>query len=216
MPLALIRSCLCLSREFAFYEQQLFVLLSHRECHWSLTKGLKVSEHRRGAAAILSESSVASRFTIKHGMSKVIDQDLQVSDLEWRRVLVMFSNGKSVKRLRWAAAASRRSIWEHYCYHYWPKKLKCLNLRVMYAFHEHYSIYYQAWSSSDRWPKKHKCLTLSHEHYSLSSSCKLQVCLRVIYRLTFKHGVRLIVDQRNASIWLWAMSIIHWAAAAIC
>ena len=56
---------------------------------------IEVSELRRGAAASLSESSVASRFTIKHGMSKVIDQDLQVSDLGRRRALVMFlSNGK--------------------------------------------------------------------------------------------------------------------------
>ena len=159
---------------------------------------IEVSELRRGAAAILSESSVASRFTITHGMSKVIDQDLRVSDLGWRRVLVMFlSDGKWEKRLRWAEAVSCKPIWEHYCYHYWPKKLKCLNLRVMYAFHEHYSIYYQAWSSSDRWPKKHKCLTLSNEHYSLSSSCKLQVCLRPMSRDRAAPTHTLTLDSRQ-------------------
>ena len=194
------------------FDQKLFVL-EQRICflwaaafRFTITQGMpliidqriEVSELRRGAAAILSESSAASRFTITHGMSKVIDQDLRVSDLGWRRVLVMFlSDGKWEKRLRWAEAVSCKPIWEHYCYHYWPKKLKCLNLRVMYAFHEHYSIYYQAWSSSDRWPKKHKCLTLSHEHYSLSSSCKLQVCLRPMSRDRAAPTHTLTLDSRH-------------------
>ena len=182
------------------FDQKLFVL-EQRICFlWAaafrftitqrmpliIDQRIEVSELRRGAAASLSESSVASRFTITHGMSKVIDQDLQVSDLEWRRVLVMFlSTDKLEKRLRWAAAAICKSIWEQDC---------CKN-----------NFYYQVWNSSDHWPKKHKCLTL-----------------RVVYvweqytGFTIKHGTPLIIEQRNTSVWLWAVSITHWAAAASC